>query len=75
MIIPIRCFTCGKLVGNLWKVYQSTLQEEIDKHDIEYVIPEKEMKTIENNILDKLQLKRYCCRRMLTSNVDLCSKI
>ena len=22
MIIPVRCFTCGKVIGNLWERYQ-----------------------------------------------------
>ena len=21
MIIPVRCFTCGKVIGNLWNIY------------------------------------------------------
>src|SRR5689334_1156387 len=26
MIIPIRCFTCGKVIGNKWDTYLSLLQ-------------------------------------------------
>ena len=26
MIIPIRCFTCGKVCGNKWEAYLSLLQ-------------------------------------------------
>jgi DNA-directed RNA polymerase subunit N (RpoN/RPB10) len=26
MIIPVRCFTCGKVVGNLWERYQGLLK-------------------------------------------------
>ena len=32
-------------------------------------------KTIEGNTLDKLNIKRYCCRRMILSHVDLCEII
>lgn len=28
MIIPIRCFTCGKIVGNKWEAYLRLLQSE-----------------------------------------------
>lgn len=28
MIIPIRCFTCGKIVGNKWEAYLGLLQAE-----------------------------------------------
>lgn len=54
MIIPIRCFTCGKVIGNLWNRFQDLTSEGID--------PEK--------VLDDMGLKRYCCRRMLLCHVD-----
>ena len=28
MIIPIRCFTCGKVIGNKWETYLGLLQAE-----------------------------------------------
>eukprot|EP00727_Mastigamoeba_balamuthi_P000991 m51a1_g1089 putative dna-directed rna polymerase ii kda polypeptide (69) ;mRNA; f:57048-57402 len=60
MIIPVRCFTCGKVIGHLWERYISLLSgEEGD----------------ENSALDILQLKRYCCRRMLLTHVDLIEKL
>ena len=32
MIIPIRCFTCGKVIGNKWDIFKSrTENEEVDK--------------------------------------------
>ena len=49
MIIPIRCWTCGKVVANRWKLYLELLKENVSK----------------KNALDKLKLNRYCCRRML----------
>ncbi|XP_027008048.2 DNA-directed RNA polymerases I, II, and III subunit RPABC5 [Tachysurus fulvidraco] len=59
MIIPIRCFTCGKIVGNKWEAYLGLLQAEYTEGDA----------------LDALGLKRYCCRRMLLSHVDLIEKL
>ena len=59
MIIPVRCFTCGKIVGDKWEKYLSLLQQE---------------KT-EGQALDELELKRYCCRRMLLTHVDLIEKL
>ncbi|CAF1768110.1 unnamed protein product [Brassica oleracea] len=26
MIIPVRCFTCGKVIGNKWDTYLDLLQ-------------------------------------------------
>ncbi|CAF1451106.1 unnamed protein product [Rotaria magnacalcarata] len=59
MIIPIRCFTCGKVIGNKWEAYIELLR-------CEYT---------EGDALDTLGLRRYCCRRMLLSHVDLIEKL
>nr|ACO11222.1 DNA-directed RNA polymerases I, II, and III subunit RPABC5 [Caligus rogercresseyi]ADD38868.1 DNA-directed RNA polymerases I, II, and III subunit RPABC5 [Lepeophtheirus salmonis] len=59
MIIPIRCFTCGKLIGNKWEAYLGLLQAEYTEGDA----------------LDALGLKRPCCRRMLLGHVDLIEKL
>jgi len=26
MIIPVRCFTCGKVIGNKWQLYMNLIQ-------------------------------------------------
>lgn len=77
MIIPIRCFTCGKLIGHLWNNYQDALQEEYNKllNTYQDTITNEKKSTIENEILDKMNIKRYCCRRMFLSHKDLCEKI
>jgi DNA-directed RNA polymerase subunit N (RpoN/RPB10) len=56
MIIPVRCFTCSKVIGNKWETYSY----EISK-------PENTPQLV----LDKMGLKRYCCRRMLLSHVNI----
>lgn len=55
MIIPVRCFTCGNLVGDKWQDFANRVKngEKADK------------------VLDDLGLKRYCCRRMLLSHVEI----
>ncbi|ORY89901.1 DNA-directed RNA polymerase I, II, and III subunit RPABC5 [Syncephalastrum racemosum] len=59
MIIPVRCFSCGKVIGNKWDNYLSLLQAEYT----------------EGEALDALGLKRYCCRRMVLTHVDLIEKL
>ncbi|CAK5089800.1 hypothetical protein Mgra_00007195 [Meloidogyne graminicola] len=59
MIIPVRCFTCGKVIGNKWDAYLQHLQDG----------------STEGDALDQLNLRRYCCRRMLLSHVDLIEKL
>lgn len=60
MIIPVRCFTCGKVIGNKYEQYVKLL------NDKDYT---------ECQALDELGLKRYCCRRMLLTHVDLIEKL
>ncbi|KAL5080924.1 hypothetical protein RYX36_009345, partial [Vicia faba] len=59
MIIPVRCFTCGKVIGNKWDSYLDFLQADYTEGDA----------------LDALGLVRYCCRRMLMTHVDLIEKL
>jgi DNA-directed RNA polymerase subunit N (RpoN/RPB10) len=82
MIIPIRCFTCNKVVAHLWEKYLEQIQQKYLEEDIKnnrrnrFVSLETlENKTFEGKVLDELGLKKYCCRRMLLSHVDLCDKI
>lgn len=60
MIIPVRCFSCGKVIGHLWSEYLKILED-----------PTK----TEKMALDELNLDRYCCRRMLLGHVDLIEKL
>ena len=36
MIIPIRCFTCGSVLGDKWIPYITTVQEEKNKSNEEF---------------------------------------
>lgn len=55
MIIPVRCFTCGAVVSSHWDAFEKRIRDGEDP----------------GAVLDDLGLTRYCCRRMMLSNVDL----
>ena len=55
-MIPVRCFSCGQVVGDKWQEFNE--RANVKKED-----PDK--------VLDSLGVKRYCCRRMLISHVEL----
>ncbi|MBR9678429.1 MAG: DNA-directed RNA polymerase subunit N [Nanoarchaeota archaeon] len=55
MIIPIRCFTCGKPVSHLWKEYTERTGKGENK----------------GKVMDDLGLNRYCCRALFVGHVDL----
>lgn len=68
MIVPIRCFTCGKVIADKYDYYI----EKIDKLKKEENDDYKYFSDIHTKeILDELGLVRYCCRRMLLSTSDL----
>ena len=79
MIIPIRCFSCGKVISNIWNDYIKEVQDEYNKLnknlDRKYIVKDIGEKSIECKLLDKYGVDRYCCRRMIISHVDLCDKI
>mmetsp|Transcript_22948 Transcript_22948/g.35376 ORF Transcript_22948/g.35376 Transcript_22948/m.35376 type:complete len:91 (-) Transcript_22948:82-354(-) len=80
MIIPVRCFTCGKVVGNKYNKFVDLL-EDIEKKEAHNPVKDEEdadeeaPKSIQAQALDELGLKRYCCRRMVLTHVDLISKL
>ncbi len=59
MIIPVRCFSCGKLVGDKWEPFSKRVTA--GEHPKE--------------VLDDVGVDRYCCRRMLLSHVELIDDI
>ena len=70
MIIPVRCFTCGKVIADKWNFYQKELKK--NKEDTIINVNAKTVQqTPEGKALDKLGLKKYCCRRAMLSHVDL----
>tara|TARA_B110000285_G_C15000143_1_gene551010 strand:+ start:549 stop:770 length:222 start_codon:yes stop_codon:yes gene_type:complete len=69
MIIPVRCFTCGKVLADKWNFYKNELKQHEDT--IINVNAKTVQQTAEGKALNKIGLKRYCCRRVMLSHVDL----
>lgn len=72
MIVPIRCFTCNKVIADKYDYYMEEFAK-LEKSGIKN--EEEDYKYFSNihtkKILDDLGLTRYCCRRMLLSTSDL----
>jgi DNA-directed RNA polymerase subunit N len=59
MIIPVRCFGCGKPIGHMWEEYKRRVDSGEE--------PKK--------ILDELGVERYCCRAAFLGQSDMLAEI
>jgi len=66
VIIPVRCFTCGKIVSDVYGEYKERYEDYKKAVDA----GEKPKET-PKQILDDLGIDRYCCRRMILTHVEL----
>ena len=55
MIIPIRCFSCGKLIAHVYQPYKELLEKGETSEDA----------------FEELGIRRFCCKRMIVSQVEL----
>jgi DNA-directed RNA polymerase subunit N (RpoN/RPB10) len=73
MIIPVRCMTCGKVLADKWEYYQKECEElkKKKKGDSSQQETKYFSEPYTKEILDKLGLDRYCCRRHMLGHVDI----
>jgi len=76
MIIPIKCFTCGKVIANKYRYYceevrKRKLARDMDVEKVIYLTKEFRDKTPEGEVLDELNMNKMCCRRHFLTHVDI----
>jgi DNA-directed RNA polymerase subunit N len=54
MQFPVRCLSCGKVIGDKWEDFQERVEDGEDKGDV----------------LDDLGVEKYCCRTVFLTHVD-----
>ncbi len=59
MLYPIRCFSCGALLGDKYEKFNALVKKGVSPADA----------------LDRLGVKRYCCRRMILSQFSVLDKL
>ncbi|MBT4191720.1 MAG: DNA-directed RNA polymerase subunit N [Candidatus Diapherotrites archaeon] len=59
MIVPVRCFSCGKPVAGLYQDFK----ERTDKGEDA------------GKVLDDLNVTRYCCRKTLLTSIDMTEEL
>jgi len=59
MIVPVRCFTCGKVLGHLYEDFKKRTEAGEDP----------------GKVMNELGVKRYCCRQVFLGHVDLLKEV
>jgi DNA-directed RNA polymerase subunit N len=59
MIIPVRCFTCGRVIASDYTKFTERVGKGEDPKEV----------------LDSLGVDRYCCRRMILTHMDLIDEV
>jgi DNA-directed RNA polymerase I, II, and III subunit RPABC5 len=59
MSIPVRCFTCNKIIGCYEEKYGKLLDSGMSEKDA----------------LDTIGMSRYCCRRMFLGHVNIINQL
>jgi len=55
VLIPVRCPTCGAVIGDKWEQFAERVKRGESPKEV----------------LDSLGIRRYCCRRVFISHVNL----
>ena len=78
MLIPVRCFTCNKVLGDKYNLFMSLAEEYIQKEGIENPEDIRYMDTTKKQefspygkAMNDLKLSRYCCRRHMLGHVNV----
>ena len=61
-LLPVTCFSCNKTIAHLWSEFIAQRTQNPDPQQIHI-------------IMDRLGLRRYCCRRMFVTHCDMSQKI
>ncbi|MDD1674637.1 MAG: DNA-directed RNA polymerase subunit N [Methanomicrobiales archaeon] len=54
-MIPVRCFTCGKVISTVWDDFKKR----------------RDAGENPGKVMDDLGITRYCCRRMLLTHKEI----
>lgn len=78
MIIPIRCFTCNRVLASKYKTYKQIISNNTDDENIISGNPDFDptKKTVYQEAFEKIGISdRYCCKRHMLAHIDLVQKI
>jgi len=59
MIIPVKCWSCGKVIAHKYQEFRQAIDDGQDA----------------GQVLNDLGFERYCCRRMFIGHIDLIDEV
>lgn len=68
MLFPVKCFTCGKPIGDKWYRYYTLTKDMDDPEDEEQAKKRSE-------ILAALGIKRMCCKIHFLTHADIVKEL
>jgi DNA-directed RNA polymerase I, II, and III subunit RPABC5 len=74
MIIPVKCFTCGGVLADKYRYFQTEVRriktsKGLSVEKVVYLTKTNVEKTPEGEVLDNLGLHNVCCRRHMLTHV------
>lgn len=82
MIIPIRCYTCNKILANLYNTYLERVAkkkieagENPNKPSLLVIDASSIRQTIEGEVMNDLGVIRICCRKIFLGQINLIDEI
>lgn len=74
MIIPIKCFTCGTVIGDKYAYFIKEVKQRKTRDNIKlddtYLTVNNTTKTHAGHVMDELKLNKMCCRRHMLTHID-----
>ena len=81
MIIPIRCYTCGKILADKYEYYKKekirknlAMNNGEDNDIIDIKSDDIQMKPA-GEIMNELGLIRICCRKVMLTSIEIVDEI
>lgn len=76
MIIPVRCFGCGKVIADKWLSYSEQMEKLKSNHTPSKNSEQKNIDPVHSKeVLESLGIERMCCKIHFLGHVDLIDKI
>lgn len=74
MLIPVRCWTCGKVIADLHQEYLRRVEKYKAEKELQgdtIINLKNVVKTPEGRAMDELGITSICCRRMVLSHKEI----